>query len=92
METEDRAALRQRLRRKLRERRDDRQTGPRGGGPENTMQKVEEIMLQTLGDDAQLLQTATDTLRGVAKGKRSPKALPEAVVEYSDDEEAPPQP
>lgn len=93
---ENREELRKRLREKLKGKRDTRHRGGStdgGGRGAPSLQKVEELVLHTFGNDPDALRTATEAMRDPQKLLRELSAAePARPAEYSDDEEAPPVP
>lgn len=89
MESE-REELRKRLRAKLKGKRDTRSRG--GGEAEGApLQKMEEIMLNTFGNDPEALKAVTEVMKDPKKALTELSATPSTAEDaYSEDEEAPP--
>ena len=91
MESE-REELRKRLRAKLKGKRDTRSRGGGEGEAEGApLQKMEEIMLNTFGNDPEALKAVTEVMKDPKKALKELSATPSTAEDaYSEDEEAPP--
>ena len=86
-----REELRKRLREKLKGKRDTRSGGGGGGNEAAPVKKMEEVMLNTFGNDPEALRAVTEVMKDPKKALKeltSKNAVPHE--EYSEDEEAPP--
>lgn len=86
-----REELRKRLREKLKGKRETRSGGGGGGSDVAPVQKMEEVMLNTFGNDPEALRAVAEVMKDPKKALK--ELTSEKTVsheEFSEDEEAPP--